>query len=302
MLLGLGGWSLRRMAIAQEQSAATAREAIHRLAEAKAAAEDRQHAEAAARREAAEANRAKSEFLAMMSHELRTPLNAILGFSEVIAGQTLGKEASDRYSDYAQNIHDSGQHLLALINDILDLSRIEAGRVDLDPVPIDLGEIIETVTTLVSRRRGRAAIPIRREILAPVVVLDERAAKQILVNLVGNAVKFTEAGEVGIAARWRDGWLQIVVADTGPGMDVEEVRRAREPFCQVDMSLARRHEGTGLGLPITERLVALLGGTMEIDSTPGVGTTVTVRLPAAAYTGAPAAIAPAPSPASERVA
>lgn len=278
-LLLVGAWVLVRMAAEQERHAAAARDAADSLAMAKAEAEEKQRTEAEAREEAANANRAKSDFLAMMSHELRTPLNAVLGFSEVIAKQAFGRAAVDRYSDYARHINESGQHLLSLINDILDLSKIEAGRLEMDPRPIDLPETIAAAIELVGRKSGSGVVPVHAKVAPLVVVADHRAVTQIIVNLVGNALKFTESGEIRVYADRRGDDLELEISDTGPGMDPDQVRRALEPFCQVDMSLSRRHEGTGLGLPITERLIESMGGGMTIDSEPGSGTTVTVRLP-----------------------
>jgi signal transduction histidine kinase len=273
LLLGVGAYKLSRAAAAQERHAQAA-------AVARAEAERQRAAEAEARQQAADANRAKSDFLAMMSHELRTPLNAILGFSEVIADKAFGRAAIDRYADYARDINRSGHHLLSLINDILDLSKIESGKFDLHPEPLDLTHIINGCIHLVQQRDDRARVPIHADVGAARIQADRRALRQILLNLLGNAAKFTEQGEIRVRTRQTSDGIEIVVADTGPGMDADAIRRAREPFGQVDMSLSRRHEGTGLGLPIVERLVGLHGGRIEIESAPGHGTTVRVLLPA----------------------
>lgn len=287
-LIATGAWLLSRTAARQEQDAEALRSTAERLASAKADAELKQQA-------VAEASRAKSDFLAMMSHELRTPLNAILGFSEVIASRAFGPNASERYADYARDIHASGEHLLSLINDILDLSKIEAGRVDLRPEPLDIEALLASTVKLVRQRGDCGRVPIRISAEIETVLLDRRAIKQVALNLLSNAAKFTDRGEIVVRATHEANHFVLSVADTGPGMDAEQVRRAREPFCQVDMSLSRRHEGTGLGLPIVERLVSLLGGSVEIDSAPGRGTTVRVRLPAPV-------VCTAPTPAVQQVA
>jgi signal transduction histidine kinase len=249
------------------------------LIEARAVAEAKRKAEAEARQDAADANRAKSDFLAMMSHELRTPLNAILGFSEVISQRPFGDGAITKYAGYAEDIHRSGQHLLSLINDILDLSKIEAGRYDLNIEAFDLSDTIGQCLDLVRFRDDSAKVPIRCASEPCPVQADQRAVKQILLNLVGNAVKFTLEGEVQVQARRLRGAAEITVIDTGVGMDQDDLRRALQPFGQVDTSLARKHQGSGLGLPIVERLTRLHGGRFEIESEPGEGTLVRVTLP-----------------------
>jgi len=234
--------------------------------------------------EAEIANRAKSEFLANMSHELRTPLNAIIGFSELIETQAFGEIGNARYTEYAGDIRDSGQHLLALINDILDLSKIEAGRMDLVEERMVVGEVIEASMRIIRERAQAARLKLVAEIPdnMPTLFADERAIKQILLNLLSNAVKFTEpGGTVTIAAHVAPaGEIAFTVADTGVGMTAMEIKKALSPFGQVDSSLARKHEGTGLGLPLARSMTEVHGGTFAIESEEGKGTTATVTMPA----------------------
>ena len=236
-------------------------------------------------KEAAEfANRAKTEFLANMSHELRTPLNAILGFSEVIETEMFGPVGSSRYVDYAHDIHESGEHLLDLINDVLDLSKLEAGKLDLHESDVSLPDVVERCAALVRGRAEKARVTFHAEMppALPELRADARALKQILLNLLTNAVKFTpEHGKVTLTVS--DGGpkgLVIAVSDTGIGMSAADIDVALSPFGQIDSELGRKHEGTGLGLPITRSLVKLHGGDIAIASTPGEGTTITVTFPA----------------------
>ncbi len=229
------------------------------------------------------ANRAKSEFLANMSHELRTPLNAILGFSEIIHNEMLGRIENDHYREYVGDIHSSGQHLLSIINDILDLSKIEAGRAELDEEVFDAASALDSSVRLVKERAETSHIKLSVELSGAERRLrgDQRKFKQIIINLLSNAVKFTpEAGSVTVsAAVGSDGGFEITVSDTGIGMDSDEIEIALTAFGQVDGALARKHEGTGLGLPLARSLTELHDGRLEIESAPGVGTTVTVHLP-----------------------
>ena len=231
------------------------------------------------------ANRAKSEFLANMSHELRTPLNAIIGFSEMISGQMLGREALDRYSAYAQDIHKSGRHLIAIIDDILDLSKVEAGRAVLSEEEVALAEIAGMLGTMLAARFAESGISYRQLLPdGPVaVVVDRHKFAQIFINLLSNALKFTEqGGEVVLSAQRRaDGGLSVSVRDTGIGIAAEDIPVVLLPFGQVESAFSRTHHGTGLGLPLAKSLAELHGGTLELESAPGVGTTVTVTLPAA---------------------
>jgi PAS domain S-box-containing protein len=245
----------------------------------------------AAKVEAELADRAKSEFLANMSHELRTPLNAIIGFSEIIENETLGPVGTAQYRDHAMDIAESGRHLLRLINDILDLSKIEAGNVDLHEQDIDVLEAIRTSLVLVGGRAHHEGITLERDAPEelPRLHADERMLKQILINLLSNAVKFTPAGGRVEARAWADpeaGYV-LQISDTGIGMKLEDIPMAMVRFGQIDGRLNRKFEGTGLGLPLTKSLVDLHGGTLDLDSEPGVGTTVTVRFPAARIVGLP---------------
>jgi signal transduction histidine kinase len=228
------------------------------------------------------AHQTKSEFLANMSHELRTPLNAILGFSEVLSQEYFGK-LLPKQQEYLSDIRRSGQHLLDLINDILDMTKIEVGRLDLRETVIDPARVIENCMPLVRDRAEANHIALRTEFMPglPYLRADERRIRQIVVNLLSNAVKFTESGGSVVvgASMHSDGWIDISVADTGVGMSESELVVALQPFRQVDNSLARRHEGTGLGLPLARELARLHGGEIKVLSAPGRGTTVTVRLP-----------------------
>ncbi|MBK1697526.1 sensor histidine kinase [Rhodovibrio salinarum] len=279
LLLTFGAWKLSRSAATQEQHARELGRTARELAGAKAEAERQQEAESHARQEAAEANRAKSDFLAVMSHELRTPLNAILGFSEIIADRSFGPHATDRYSAYAKDIQISGQHLLSLINDILDLSKIEAGRYQITPEAVALDKSVADCLKLVQQRHTGNDVHFDIEVGNIEIWADPRALKQILLNLIGNAAKFTQQGQIVVRAWDLGDSVQIHVADTGPGMTAEQITLALQPFRQVDRSLARRHDGTGLGLTIVDRLVRLHGGSIEIDSAPQQGTRITLSFP-----------------------
>ncbi len=230
------------------------------------------------------ANRSKSEFLAFMSHELRTPLNAIIGFSEIIKHETFGPVGSVRYRDYAVDIHDSGQHLLDLINDILDLSKIESGADELREENIEIHELVGSVMALVKgpAKKGGVELETELEDHLPMLLADKRKIKQILINLLSNAVKFTLAGgKVRLRIWFRtDGGHVFEVTDTGIGIALEDIPKALAPFSQVDSNLNRNYEGTGLGLPLTKALTELHGGSLDLRSEVSVGTTVTVRFPA----------------------
>jgi PAS domain S-box-containing protein len=247
-----------------------------------AAEEERRHKEILAKEleQARESDRIKSEFLAVMSHELRTPLNAILGFSEIIKNQTFGPVGRERYREYAGDIHSSGKHLLSLINDILDLSRLDAGKMELRLEPVDVRDLISECVHSVEEQALKSGVQLivdcseRRWKLR----VDPRRVRQMLLNLLSNAVKFTEAGgEIRVTARPRDRGFTIAVADTGIGMAPEHLAKALERFGQIDSSLSRKYEGTGLGLPLTKHLAELHGATLKIESTVGTGTTVTIH-------------------------
>jgi PAS domain S-box-containing protein len=236
-------------------------------------------------KEAAElADRAKSQFLANMSHELRTPLNAIIGFAEIMIDELFGPLGDPRYAEYAKDIGDSGKHLLSLINDILDLSKIEAREASLREEQVDLAGVIEACARLVRERaaRGRLDLRVAEEADPPIVWADRIKLKQIVLNLLSNAIKFTPEGgrvdlEAGIAP---DGGAFVRVRDTGVGMREADIPVALQPFRQIESSLSRAHQGTGLGLPLSLAIARMHGGTLDIDSAPGSGTTVTVHLPA----------------------
>ena len=236
-----------------------------------------------ARDEAKGADRAKSEFLAAMSHELRTPLNAVIGFSEVIKSETFGPVGNEQYRDYANDIHDSGQHLLGLINDILELSKIESGIEELYEGTIETPEIVRSAVKLVGHRAERNGIKLVLDLQDPLPALraDERKLKQILGNLLSNAIKFTEAGGKVTLSVWcrRDNGYVFQIADTGIGIAPEDIPKALSRFSQIDGDLSRQYEGAGLGLPLTKALVDQHGGTLDLQSQVGVGTTVTVRFP-----------------------
>jgi len=234
-------------------------------------------------KEAAEfANRTKTEFLANMSHELRTPLNAIIGFAEVIKDQMFGPIGVAKYADYARDIHNSGRHLLDLINDILDLAKLESGKLELREENVDVGGVVEECLTLVRSRAATAAVKLVTEVEpgVPLLHCDERALKQILLNFLSNAIKFTPAGgRVTTTVRQTPTGVAVSVADTGIGMTRSDISVALEAFGQIDSKIARKHQGTGLGLPISKSLIELHGGTLSVDSTPNVGTTITAVFP-----------------------
>jgi signal transduction histidine kinase len=227
------------------------------------------------------ASRHKSEFLANMSHELRTPLNAILGFSEVLAERMFG-EVNEKQAEYLQDILSSGRHLLSLINDILDLSKVEAGRLELELGRFHLPTALDNALTLVRERATRHGITLTQTLPTGVgdIVADERKVKQILLNLLSNAVKFTpEGGRVGLAATAAEGVVTISVSDTGIGIAPEDQGAIFEEFRQVGRDDARKQEGTGLGLTLAKKFVELHGGRIWIQSQVGQGSTFTFTLP-----------------------
>lgn len=235
-----------------------------------------------ARDQATAASRSKSEFLANMSHELRTPLNAIIGFSEALERELFGPVGNPRYREYAEDIHNSGVHLLSLINDILDLSKIEAGHFKLHEDETELDHVVQSAVRIVRHRAQQANIVLECSLPDPslVIVADERALKQVLINLVSNAVKFSpDGGEISISGQLTADALRLSVTDRGCGISEDDIPRALTPFTQLDGSLSRQHEGTGLGLPLAKHLTELHGGSLSIESKLGEGTTVHVSLP-----------------------
>jgi PAS domain S-box-containing protein len=236
------------------------------------------------------ANRTKTQFLANMSHELRTPLNAILGFSEVIGQQIFGP-VSEKYLGYAGDIHRSGQLLLELVNDVLDLAKLEAGKLELRESELCVAELVDECLTLLRNRAGEQHVRLICDVpkTLPLLRADARAVKQLLLNFLSNAVKFTpDGGEVKVRAACdaRGGFCPSVT-DTGIGMSSAEIEVALSPFGQIDSKLARKHDGTGLGLPICRSLMDLHGGALTLASTPGAGTTLAAWFPAARVIAAP---------------
>jgi signal transduction histidine kinase len=232
---------------------------------------------------AEKANRAKTEFLANMSHELRTPLNAIIGFSEAMMHEFFGPIENERYAEYIRDINGAGTHLLTLVNDILDLSRVELDNIKITPHALDIDAICNNCLVIVSGRAETHGVQLNfhKAPSLPDITSDERRLKQILINLLGNAVKFTPAGgsvtlDVSPA---KDGGINISVCDTGIGMDAEQLKHALDPFWQADTGLDRSFEGVGLGLALTNELVRVMQGKFTIQSQPGIGTTATVALP-----------------------
>ncbi len=236
--------------------------------------------------EAELANRAKSSFLANMSHELRTPLNAILGFSEVMKDQHLGPVHNARYLSYAGDIHSSGRHLLAIINDVLDLAKIEAGKMSLDnAAKFELVPMLDSCLAMLKGRSEKYGVTVHNEITEDGLQLRavERMIRQIVINLVGNAIKFTPPGGTAhLSGQLRgDGGYEIAVRDTGVGMSEKEMANALTPFGQNENRFTGKHEGTGLGLPLAKAMLELHEGTLTMSSVPNVGTTVTMIFPAA---------------------
>ena len=231
------------------------------------------------------ASQAKSDFLANMSHELRTPLNAINGFSEIMAGEMYGPVGDARYRDYARDILSSGQHLLALINDILDMSKIEAGKLNLRFEPVCLEELAEEALRLVRNRAEAAGLSLILDFVdLPEVEADYRAVKQVLLNLLSNAIKFTpRGGRISIRGERREDALgervRISIHDTGIGILPQDLERLARPFEQVESQHSKTTQGTGLGLALTKSLVEMHGGLLDLRSTPGQGTVATFALP-----------------------
>ncbi|MEQ9641309.1 MAG: HAMP domain-containing sensor histidine kinase [Alphaproteobacteria bacterium] len=237
-----------------------------------------------AKEQAETANFTKSKFLANTSHELRTPLNAIIGFAEMLHSEMFGPLGSARYVGYARDIHASGQHLLGIINDLLDLAKIEAGRFELREGTVALTAIVEASLRLVAAHAAHNGQTLRSDLPAdlPTLWADDRILTQVLVNLLSNAIKFTaRGGEIVIAARADPSTgVELSVTDNGIGIAAADIDVALTPFGQVDAAFNRRYQGTGLGLPLAKHLVELHQGSLSIDSNPGIGTRVRVQLPA----------------------
>jgi cell cycle sensor histidine kinase DivJ len=246
--------------------------------------ERKRHEEALgiARTEAEKADAAKSRFLATMSHELRTPLNAIIGFSEMITQEKELALDTARRTEYARLIHESGKHLLSVVNGILDMSKMESGNFEIAAEPFEAREAILSCCDLMAlkAREGGIDVIVRAADALPTMVGDQRALKQILLNLLSNAIKFTDrGGRVTVSARAENDSLVLEVADTGVGIGSADLKRIGDPFFQAGKTYQRRHEGTGLGLSIVKALVALHKGEMSVDSKVDEGTTVSIVLP-----------------------
>jgi cell cycle sensor histidine kinase DivJ len=243
-----------------------------------------------ARETADRANRAKTQFLAHMSHELRTPLNAIIGFSEILKSDAIGEPRVERRREYAELIHASGEHLLQVVNGILDMSKIESGMFDIVPERVALAPLVAGCCDMMSRQAADRDVAVVRAIPGdlPEIAADRRACRQILLNLLSNAIKFTDrGGRVTVGARIEGTMMAIFVRDTGIGIAAEDLPRLGTPFVQAEALYSRHYEGTGLGLSMVKGLAALHGGRLVIESKPGAGTTATVLLPVDQVPGRP---------------
>jgi signal transduction histidine kinase len=235
-----------------------------------------------AKEEAELASRTKTEFLANISHELRTPLNAIIGFAEILSGQIFGQLGDSRYVHYAADIRESGQHLLTLINDVLDVSKIEVGKLELNEEPVDVIAVLESCMRLMRDRAEEAGLELRADLprSLPFLQADARRLKQILLNLMSNAVKFTApGGRIQIHAAVEQDGLRIAVEDSGIGIAADDLEKALRPFGQIDSRMARKYQGTGLGLPLTKSMIELHGGRLTLESEVGRGTKAIIWLP-----------------------
>jgi cell cycle sensor histidine kinase DivJ len=235
-----------------------------------------------ARDEAESASRAKTQFLANMSHELRTPLNAVIGFSEILNRELFGALGEQRYRDYARMIHESGEHLLHVVNDILDMSKIEAGKLKLVKEPFEVGSLIASCAEVMRHAADTKRLSLVTEVAPslPELIADKRACKQMLLNVISNAIKFTDAGgSVRVMAREENGMVELIVADNGIGIAEQDLPKLGNPFVQADNAYNRSHDGAGLGLSVVKGLARLHGGRLEIASKLGEGTTTTILLP-----------------------
>ena len=233
--------------------------------------------------EAESANDAKTRFLAAVSHELRTPLNAILGFSDILAGEYFGRLENDRQREYVALIHQSGSHLLSVVNTMLDVSKIEAGRYELLTEPFLVADSVKACEQMLGLQAREKGIKLTSRVPRAIgeAVADQRAIQQILINLVGNAIKFTDRGGIVTIDAAREGRdLLLTVSDTGIGIPADKLASIGQPFMQVQNEYTRKYEGTGLGLSLVKGLVALHGGSFVVESRPGEGTVITIRIPA----------------------
>ena len=229
------------------------------------------------------ANRAKTDFLANMSHELRTPLNAILGFSEFMQKEMLGPLGAPEYREYVDDIHDSGRHLHALINDILDVAKAEAGVLQLDEGELEISEVVESAVRMIRTAAERAEVEVVEEVppSLPLLLADRRQVRQVVLNLLSNAVKFTDTGgRVAVRVGRAEAGLEVQVEDTGIGMTPDQIERAFEPFSQFAVDPRRTANGTGLGLALSRRIMELHGGTLSLESRRNEGTIVRAVFPA----------------------
>jgi signal transduction histidine kinase len=295
LLAGLAAYLIREMRIRAAHEVNLAEERTKLLATNVALTESKERAETA--------DRAKSEFLTNMSHELRTPLNAVLGFSEVMVSEAFGPLGNDRYRSYARDIHLSGTHLLEIINGILDLSKAASGKLELIEGWFDARDVANSVCRLIQPRLDEAKLSLAVNMLPGdlIIYADERLVKQMLLNLLANACKFTPPnGRIEFSILVDASGLQFAVTDTGIGIAAEDLERVVQPFVQVDSSLSRQHEGTGLGLALVKMMAELHGGSLHLESKVGHGTTAVIILPLSRLQHATTDISPGDATSSRR--